>query len=270
MNAALKILTLGVLTLFLWCNNSYASDITIPDGLGSGTGWNGSQEDNEVENGNLQSQAWDLEAFRLDGNTLTLIGGYNFKDGQADPYYPQYSGRLPVYYSGDIFLATGGIEPTYGLTALPTTGGNVVKTNQNKYNYVLDLNLTTMKYDVYAIDANSTIRTVWFSSNYEGNPWRYESGGTLLKRDLSLGYQTGLSDTGTGLQGGSHNALGVDLSFLAPGTEFYAHFTQQCGNDNIMGHGNTPIPEPGTMLLFGTGLLGLAGLGKKRLVKKAI
>ena len=60
----------------------YGTEITIydgrtPDGQGS------AKEDNETESGMVQSQAWDLEGFFIDGKKLTIVGGYNFYTGQA-------------------------------------------------------------------------------------------------------------------------------------------------------------------------------------------
>jgi hypothetical protein len=50
--------------------------------------------------------------------------------------------------------------------------------------------------------------------------------------------------------------VSVDLSFLPLGTEFTAHFTQQCGNDNLIGHAK--IPDGGsTMICLGLALLGI-------------
>ena len=40
------------------------------------------------------------------------------------------------------------------------------------------------------------------------------------------------------------------------------HWTMKCGNDVI--EGAAPVPEPSTMLLLGSGLVGLWGIRKKR------
>ncbi len=45
---------------------------------------------------------------------------------------------------------------------------------------------------------------------------------------------------------------------------FFIAYTPWCSNDNI-GGGNAPIPEPATILLFGLGLVGIAGIARKKI-----
>ena len=83
--------------------------------------------------------------------------------------------------------------------------------------------------------------------NLASNPWKYDSGATSTGEYSGLLYETGLSDAeilskyGSNLSGGTHNAVTIDLGFLGLNKDFTAHFTYECGNDNLMGQGQTSL-----------------------------
>ena len=107
------------------------TNITTWDGYGSGTGWYGAQENNEVEPGASTGQAWDLEGFYFNesNNTLALVGGFDFVLGATALGYDWVQ-------SGDIFLETN---------ADTGTAAN------GYYEYVLAMDFTGKTYTVYDI-----------------------------------------------------------------------------------------------------------------------
>jgi hypothetical protein len=268
MNRTFKLLVLSFTVLFLFSGGAMANPITIYDGNSlTETGWTGKDEDNEVEPGMVQSQVWDLEQFLLVGTTLEIVGGYDFKDG------------LSGHNSGDIFI--GGSDVLYGdaaATASIGTNANDKMKNIFNYDYAIDLIFDPSgqyKYNVYKIDASTDVETaVYYDyplaggiSNQASNPIELTDPNLLAvtySGDLNFIDEADASD-------GKYH-LSIDIGFLLEegwaGEEFISHYTMQCGNDNIMGQGTVPVPEPATMLLLGVGLIGIAGISRKKLVKK--
>lgn len=182
-----------------------------------------------------------------------MVAGYDFRNGQS------FGGK--TYMSGDIFIDING-DAQYGIS---NSSSPVINYG---YDYVLDLDFSTLTYNVFVLSETSSSSLLPVQEYYndpESNPWRYDGGGTCLFENLNLAYTDfgTLTDADTGFAGGTHNAAAVDLAFLGPGVDFISHFTIGCSNDNLIGQGTTPVPEPATMLLFGSGLIGLAGFKRR-------
>ena len=112
-------------------------------------------------------------------------------------------------------------------------------------------------------DDSATV-LVDYEINQESNPWRYNDGGEILGGyGGDIGYTTWDDPLGD-----RHNAVSVDIGFLSDYgyKEFLVHSTLECGNDNLMGS-TAPVPEPATMFLFGTGMMGMAFFGRKKFRK---
>jgi len=212
--------------------------------------WYGPHEDQEVEHNNVGTQEWDLEGFFLNGKTLTLVGGYNFQNG-VDVDYKTYDDKN--IGSGDLFFNIHG-----------------VKNNETyEYDYVFDLDQKACTYDIYKLDNNSEFIRSWFTQNKKSDPWRYVPNPLTKVRDgLKITY-TDFTNIDVGMEGENHYAMVFDLSSFAGlfdfrPVDFDLHYTMECGNDNILGHGTIPNPEPGTFLLFGFGLIGFGAFLRKQ------
>jgi len=247
-------------------------NITIFDGNDAVAGnlttdaWYGPQEDNEVEWQSVANQSWDLEGFFLDGTMLSLVGGWDFVNGQSGASGSYDSDGDERYTSGDVFIDVDGVDSS-------TTYG---------YDYVFDVEWTSGSYSLYRLSSGSN----YFQTTYVGssNPWKYDTGGTQVGSTGSFTMTTiteaeasalGLTGDGYGQSYSNvHNVVSFDLlpiltKLNVSKIDFTSHFTMECGNDNLMGQGTAPVPEPQTLLLMGIGLLGLAFVGRKKLGERA-
>jgi hypothetical protein len=272
MNKVLPLSAIILFSFFLFSSTAFAlslgNQITIYDQKSNGNANYGMGEDQEVEPGMVWNQQWDLEGFFLKGNTLSMVGGFNFETGGRDTF------RNRDWGSGDIFFDVDG-TPQYGTDiSNGTTVGNSPVPNTYGYDFAIRLNFSDSgdTFDLYqATSSDATTISSYFKQNYSSNPYQIQigQGWSKIPGDRDFEFLTGVADDSHYLnsifEGGSHYIVRLALPTELQGFN-YVHFAEQCGNDSMMGA--NPVPEPGTMLLLGTGLIGLAGFGRKKFMKK--
>ena len=219
----------AVVIVFLAMGTSWADmlsgfmNITAYDGYSSGTGWYGSQEDQETEPGTVATQAWDLEGifYNTVNGDVAIVRGWNFKDG------------VSPYVSGDVFI---------------------FNSPYSQYGYGVHMDFANSEYSIYDLYGATLINATTIS---QSNPYAF-TGGVYGETD-TLKFYSGLTDADVGgLQGGSHYMIVLNELMLYNGETI--HFTMECGNDMI---NSAPVPVPPAIWLLGSGLVGLLTVRRK-------
>jgi len=199
-------------------------------------------------------QDFDAEYFyvKLDGSTLSvgLQSGFDLYDGVQTWTDDQ------TYYAGDLALSFD---------------GNVVLGDSDTYEYAFDFGFDTHSYDnntnysgddtgLYLVDEWGDDGDIHYTTS---NPFAMATG------DLVAGAGGATSGTESQLdwQSTYYRIASFDISGIENFQQLDVHWTMSCGNDVIDGsYTPDPVPEPATMVLLGSGLVGLA-LYRRRMKK---
>jgi len=179
---------------------------------------------------------------------------------------PGYGGQL---YDIEGLYFTEDLDTYYFalITGMPATGDKTA--DPNEFNYMGDLFFgQDLKYAVATTEFGSgTAGGVYVVDTYTHANAYNSSDPVGIGEGTLIGNSTFYYGAGKGEWAGLNvMEVAVDKDLLQGfGSNVSTiHITETCGNDVS----NLPVPEPATMLLFGSGLIGLGAFGRRKICKR--
>lgn len=187
------------------------------------------------------------DVFGIDWMDVDIVGTTMNIDIRT-PFTEGASGTYGVEY-GDLFISVDGYTP-----------------ETEVWEYVFDVSERKL-YDIRSTAAQSQI--ILANMNQMPDPSRYvwRDGQEVQIDPTGL---TALTTGGSAGRNGDYYSLSFDISGMSfsHGADIGFHWAMTCGNDTIeAGYTPAPVPEPGTMLLLGAGMIGLFAVGRKKMKK---